>query len=191
MGTMPMPWAMMADLALRLDVTGRRIVVLAGPGDRRDEDLGGDRERGRGTLRSLHLPARRQSARPRAGRGAAHPSAALRAAGSARQSRSRSFRTNKRPSMRPCAWGEPGDLLLDFRRCVGAIVETDHQVQAERRCSDREGRPLCAAPAPRCVPEPLPSRRPTGRRPARNVELGCDPHRRDAAAGRRISASKE
>jgi cyanophycin synthetase len=30
---------MMADLALRLDVLGRRIVVLAGPGDRRDEDL--------------------------------------------------------------------------------------------------------------------------------------------------------
>ncbi len=31
--------AAMADLANRLDVTGRRIVVLAGPGDRRDEDL--------------------------------------------------------------------------------------------------------------------------------------------------------
>ena len=30
---------MMADLASRLEVTGRRIVVLAGPGDRRDEDL--------------------------------------------------------------------------------------------------------------------------------------------------------
>jgi cyanophycin synthetase len=30
---------MMADLALRLDVTGRRLVVLAGPGDRRDADL--------------------------------------------------------------------------------------------------------------------------------------------------------
>ena len=30
---------MMADLAQRLDVTGRRIVVLTGPGDRRDEDL--------------------------------------------------------------------------------------------------------------------------------------------------------
>ena len=29
----------MADLAQRLDVTGRRLVVLAGPGDRRDEDL--------------------------------------------------------------------------------------------------------------------------------------------------------
>ena len=29
----------MADLAQRLDVVGRRIVVLAGPGDRRDEDL--------------------------------------------------------------------------------------------------------------------------------------------------------
>jgi cyanophycin synthetase len=30
---------MMAELCARLDVTGRRIVVLAGPGDRRDEDL--------------------------------------------------------------------------------------------------------------------------------------------------------
>jgi cyanophycin synthetase len=30
---------MMADLAQHLDVLGRRIVVLAGPGDRRDEDL--------------------------------------------------------------------------------------------------------------------------------------------------------
>jgi cyanophycin synthetase len=29
----------MADLATRLDVTGRRLVVVAGPGDRRDEDL--------------------------------------------------------------------------------------------------------------------------------------------------------
>jgi cyanophycin synthetase len=29
----------MADLAQRLDVAGRRIVVMAGPGDRRDEDL--------------------------------------------------------------------------------------------------------------------------------------------------------
>jgi len=29
----------MADLAQRLDVPGRRIVVVAGPGDRRDEDL--------------------------------------------------------------------------------------------------------------------------------------------------------
>jgi cyanophycin synthetase len=29
----------MADLAARLDVRGRRIVVVAGPGDRRDEDL--------------------------------------------------------------------------------------------------------------------------------------------------------
>lgn len=31
--------SVMADLAQRLDVTGQRIVVLAGPGDRRDEDL--------------------------------------------------------------------------------------------------------------------------------------------------------
>jgi cyanophycin synthetase len=31
--------AAMADLAQRLDVAGRRLVVVAGPGDRRDEDL--------------------------------------------------------------------------------------------------------------------------------------------------------
>ena len=31
--------SMMADLAKRIDVNGRRIVVLSGPGDRRDEDL--------------------------------------------------------------------------------------------------------------------------------------------------------
>lgn len=31
--------SVMADLATRLEVSGRRIVVLAGPGDRRDEDL--------------------------------------------------------------------------------------------------------------------------------------------------------
>jgi cyanophycin synthetase len=31
--------AAMADLAKRLDVSGRRLVVVAGPGDRRDEDL--------------------------------------------------------------------------------------------------------------------------------------------------------
>ena len=31
--------SVMADLAQRLDVTGRRIVVVAGPGDRRNEDL--------------------------------------------------------------------------------------------------------------------------------------------------------
>ena len=30
---------MMAELAQQLDVNGRRIVVFAGPGDRRDEDL--------------------------------------------------------------------------------------------------------------------------------------------------------
>ena len=35
----------MADLAQRLDVSGRRIVVVAGPGDRRDEDMRGDRAR--------------------------------------------------------------------------------------------------------------------------------------------------
>ena len=68
---------MMADLALRLDVTGRRIVVLAGPGDRRDEDLVAIAGGRRGPLRSLHLPPRRSTASPRSGRSAAHSSAGL------------------------------------------------------------------------------------------------------------------
>ncbi len=33
--------------------------------------------------------------------------------------------------------GQPGDLLLDLRRCAHPLVETDHQVQAR----DRHGRP--------------------------------------------------
>ncbi|MCI1710147.1 MAG: hypothetical protein LKM39_07145 [Chiayiivirga sp.] len=72
----------MADLAQRLDVAGRRIVVLAGPGDRRDEDLRGDRRGGRRSFRPLHLPPRRQPARARWRRSAAHPGA--RAAGQGR-----------------------------------------------------------------------------------------------------------
>jgi len=54
--------AVMTDLAQRLDVTGRRIVVLAGPGDRRDEDLVAIARAGRRPLRPLHLPPRRQPA---------------------------------------------------------------------------------------------------------------------------------
>ena len=59
--------AVMTDLAQRLDVTGRRIVVLAGPGDRRDEDLQAIARAVAGRFDHLHLPPRRQPARARAG----------------------------------------------------------------------------------------------------------------------------
>ena len=103
----------MADLAQRLDVTGRRIVVLAGPGDRRDEDSARDREcRGR-PFRPLHLSSRRQPAQARRRRSAADHGEYARAAGVAKP-RSRSFRTNRKRSTPRCRWVSAGDLLLIF-----------------------------------------------------------------------------
>ena len=118
----------MADLAQRLDVTGRRIVVLAGPGDRRDEDMRGDRRCGGRPLRPLHLPARRQPARSRAGRGAA--------ACRPRQLQARGVPASA-ISMIPdeqeaidaaLAHGPARRPAADLRRCADAVVEADHQV---------------------------------------------------------------
>ena len=137
--------AAMADLAQRLDVTGRRIVVLAGPGDRRDEDLVAIAQRGRRPLRSLHLPARRQPARARAGRGAAHPGRGAARGRRAARVRSRSSRTSRRRSPRRSTWGSPGDLLLVF---ADALVRSWKQItkfkpaghgRAPRRRSRRAG----------------------------------------------------
>ena len=60
----------MVDLVERLNPLGRRIVCVTCPGDRRDEDIRDIAAQGRRALRHLHLPRRRQPARPRAGRGA-------------------------------------------------------------------------------------------------------------------------
>ena len=115
---------MMADLAQRLDVTGRRIVVLAAPGDRRDEDLVAIARRRRRTLRSLHLPARRWSARPRARGSAAHPgrgAAGRGVRGGCDQRHSR--RTGR--DRRRAAHGRPGDLVLVF---ADALVRSWKQI---------------------------------------------------------------
>ena len=63
--------------------------VLAAPGDRRDEDIARHRPDRGGTLRPLHLPARRPAPRTEAGRGAA-PAAGC-AAGARRVGASRSW----------------------------------------------------------------------------------------------------
>ena len=121
---------LMADLAQRLDVSGRRIVVLAGPGDRRDEDIVAIAERGRRPLRSLHLPPRRRPARPRRRRGAAHHGA--RAGGRRRARRTRSPDHPGRAGGDRCrpAHGPPGRPAAGVRRRAGALVEADHQVPA-------------------------------------------------------------
>jgi cyanophycin synthetase len=52
----------------KLDITGRRIGVVAAPGDRRDEDIREIAKRRGGPLRPLHPAQRRQPARPQARR---------------------------------------------------------------------------------------------------------------------------
>ena len=137
--------AAMAELAQRLDVTGRRIVVVAGPGDRRDEDLHCDREGGRGSLRSLHLPSRRQPARPRAGRSAAPDcdgadrgrrceQADLDHSGRAGSDRRRAQHGSAR---RPAA---------RLRRRAGALVEADHEIPSGRRAGAAGARSGAATP---------------------------------------------
>jgi cyanophycin synthetase len=114
----------MADLGTRLDVTGRRIVVLAGPGDRRDEDLVAIANAVAGRF-DHYICRRDDNLRGRAPRrGAAHPSAALRAAGVPDEldldhpGRAGGHR-------RRAAHGRTGDLLLIF---ADALVRSWKQI---------------------------------------------------------------
>ena len=138
----------MADLAQRLDMTGRRIVVLAGPGRSPRRGPARDRRRGRRPVRSLHLPSRRQLARPRAGRGAAHPVRGAAGAWRAglgdldhpRRAGSDRRRARHGPARRPAA---------GLRRRADALVETDHEVPLGCEPGDRHRvvRRCCAATA--------------------------------------------
>jgi cyanophycin synthetase len=110
-GTTRTRWAL-ADLAGRLDVRGRRIVVVAGPGDRRDEDIRDIAGRGR-AFRPLHLPPRRRPARPRLRRGAADDRRRAARAG-VPDSDQPSSPTNSAAIDAALRMGQPGDLLLIF-----------------------------------------------------------------------------
>ena len=55
----------MCELVDRFEAEGQTIVVLAAPGDRRDEDIRDDRGHCCRPFRSFHLPSRRQTSRPR------------------------------------------------------------------------------------------------------------------------------
>ena len=119
---------MMADLAQRLDVTGRRIVVLAGPGDRRDEDLVAIAKAVAGRFdhyicrRDDNLRNRASDEVPRI------QAAALRAAG-VREDGDLDHPGRTGSHRRGAAHGQAGRPAADFRRCAGALVEADHQVQ--------------------------------------------------------------
>ncbi len=116
--------AAMADLAQRLEVTGRRIVVLAGPGDRRDEDLIAIARAVAGRFdhyicrRDDNLRERRSDEVPRI------QAAALRAAGVPDETIS-VIPDEQEAINAALGMGEPGDLLLIF---ADALVRSWKQI---------------------------------------------------------------
>ncbi len=116
--------AALVDLALRLDVSGRRVVVIAGPGDRRDEDLVAIARAVAGHFE--HYICRRDDAL----RGRAPDevpriqSAALRAAGVSAAAIS-VIPDEQEAIAAALAMGQPGDLLLIF---ADALVRSWKQI---------------------------------------------------------------
>jgi cyanophycin synthetase len=131
--------AAMADLAARLDVMGRRIVVLAGPGDRRDEDLVAIARAVAGRFdhyicrRDDNLRERKPDEVPRI------QAAALRAAG-VREEAISVIPDEQEAIAAALDMGQPGDLLLIF---ADALVRSWKQITKFR-------------PAGAVVPPPAP-----------------------------------
>jgi cyanophycin synthetase len=132
--------AALADLAQRLDVTGRRIVVLAGPGDRRDEDLVAIANAVAGRFdhyicrRDDNLRDRSPDEVPRI------QAAALKAAGVAQHAIS--VIPDEQDAINAAlTMGQPGDLLLIF---ADALVRSWKQITKFRPA----GTSAPSAPAP-------------------------------------------
>jgi len=151
--------AAMADLAQRLEVQGRRIVVLAGPGDRRDEDLIAIARAVAGRFdhyicrRDDNLRERTPDEVPRL------QAAALAAAGVAREAIS-VIPDEQQAINAALEMGQPGDLLLIFG---DALVRSWKQIIKFKPAGS-------AAPPP--LPPPLPP----------VIEAASDGGTREAAA---------
>jgi cyanophycin synthetase len=114
----------MADLAQRLDVTGRRIVVMAGPGDRRDEDLVAIAQAVAGRF-DHYICRRDDSLRERASDEVPRIQAtALRAAGISEAAIS-IIPDEQEAIEAALRMGQPGDLLLIF---ADALVRSWKQI---------------------------------------------------------------
>ena len=134
--------AAMTDLAQRLDVTGRRIVVLAGPGDRRDEDLVAIADAVAG--RFDHYICRRDDSR-RGRDGDEVPriqSRALLAAGVAQDAIS-IIPDEQEAIDAALHMGQPGDLLLVF---ADALVRSWKQIIKFRAVGAPETRAAAVMP---------------------------------------------
>jgi cyanophycin synthetase len=134
----------MADLAQRLDVSGRRIVVMAGPGDRRDEDLVAIADAVVGRF-DHYICRRDDSLRGRDGDEVPLiQSRALMAKGVPAEAIS-IIPDEQEAIDAALRMGRPGDLLLVF---ADALVRSWKQVTKFRP----EGMPAAAAPAPARAP---------------------------------------
>jgi cyanophycin synthetase len=135
---------MLADLAQRLDVTGRRIVVLAGPGDRRDQDLVAIATAVAGRFdhyicrRDDNLRARAADEVPRI------QAAALQAAG-VPDSAISIIPDEQEAIEAALRMGEPGDLLLIF---ADALVRSWKQITKFKPSSAAATRSLVHSAAP-------------------------------------------
>jgi cyanophycin synthetase len=134
--------AAMADLAGRLDVGGRRIVVLAGPGDRRDEDLVAIAAAVAGRF-DHYICRRDDNLRDRASDEVPRiQAAALRAAGVAAAAIS-VIPDEQQAIDAALRMGQPGDLLLIF---ADALVRSWKQVTKFKPAGAAATQPA-AAPA--------------------------------------------
>jgi cyanophycin synthetase len=136
--------AAMADVAQRLDVVGRRIVVLAGPGDRRDEDLVAIARAVAGRFdhyicrRDDNLRERTSDEVPRI------QAVALRAAGV--DERAISIIPDEQEAINAALnMGQPGDLLLIF---ADALVRSWKQITKFKPAGAIAAAPAALPPAP-------------------------------------------
>src|SRR4029077_16514960 len=138
--------AAMADLAQRLDVMGRRIVVLAGPGDRRDEDIVAIARAVAG--RFDHYICRRDDRLrdPKPDEVPRIQAAALRAAGVHEEAIS-IIPDEQEAISAALNMGQPGDLLLIF---ADALVRSWKEITKFRPA----GAPPVSAPVPTAPDDP-------------------------------------
>jgi cyanophycin synthetase len=134
----------MADLAQRLDVTGKRIVVLAGPGDRRDEDLYAIAKAVAGRF-DHYICRRDDNLRDRDGDEVPRIMAkALMAEGVAKEAIS-IIPDEQEAVDAALHMGQPGDLLLIF---ADALTRSWKQITKFRPAGTPEAAVRATAPAP-------------------------------------------
>jgi cyanophycin synthetase len=138
----------MADLAQRLDVTGRRIVVLAGPGDRRDEDLVAIADAVAGRF-DHYICRRDDSLRGRDGDEVPRIQAKALIAKGVPEDAISIIPDEQKAIDAALRMGQSGDLLLVF---ADALVRSWKQVTKFRP----EGAMAAAVPAPVRAPTPSP-----------------------------------